>query len=109
MRAISSLKTRLPRCVTSTPITWSPGRAGRVMSATVAVHLEGTVRPARRVQRAMQRERVRGPALLAIGSDHGHLAQRGAHLAQHCQAAGEDAIVVRDEDVHRAPKMIARA
>src|SRR5437667_284941 len=100
MSAISSLKTRLPRWVTFTPFTWSPGRAGRLML--------GTVRPSRGVQRTVQRERVRRAALLSIGSDHRHLSQGGAHIAEHGQAAGEDAVVVRDEDVHRAPNMIAR-
>src|SRR5438552_16797958 len=36
MSAISSLKTRLPRCVTFTPLTWSPGRAGRLMFSSVS-------------------------------------------------------------------------
>src|SRR2546422_7291546 len=36
MSAISSLKTRLPRCVTFTPLTWSPGRAGRLMLSSVS-------------------------------------------------------------------------
>src|SRR5207249_11635476 len=62
-----------------------------------AVHLKGAVRPSRGVQRTVQRERVRRAALLPIGSDHGHLSQGGAHFTEHGQAAGEDAVVVRDE------------
>src|SRR2546422_11764659 len=36
MSAISSLNTRLPRCVTFTPFTWPPGMAGRLMLSGVS-------------------------------------------------------------------------
>src|SRR5207245_10427858 len=38
----------------------------------------------------------------------GDLAEQGANLSQDREAAGQDAVVVRDQDVHRTPKMIAR-
>src|SRR2546428_4973862 len=37
IRAISSLNTLLPRCVTLIPFTWSPGIAGRLMLSRVSL------------------------------------------------------------------------
>src|SRR5437879_11653993 len=72
------------------------------------VHLERAVRTPRGPHRPVQRERVRRAALLPIRGDDRHLAERGAYFAQDREAACQDAVIVRDQDVHRAPKMICR-
>src|SRR5207247_10843127 len=52
-------------------------------------------------QRAMQRQGVGGPALLAIRCDDGHLSHGRTYLAEHSEPPGENAVVVGDENLHR--------
>ena len=71
-------------------------------------HLVGAIGPSRGAQRPVQRERMRRTALLAIGGHHGDVPHRGAHVGQQGQAARQDAVVVGQQDVHRAPNKMCR-
>ena len=50
----------------------------------------------------VQRERVARRALLAVGRDHGDLAERLGGLHQTLESVREDAVVVRAEETHQA-------
>ena len=67
------------------------------------VHLVGAVAAACRPQRPVQRQRMRGRALLAIGSDDGHLPQLARGRRQETEAARQDSVIVADQDIHAAP------
>src|SRR4029079_1036480 len=56
-------------------------------------------------ERAVERERVRGRALVAIGRDGDHAAERGEALAQREQRGRLDAVVLRRQDDRRAPSV----
>src|SRR5687768_2540735 len=67
-----------------------------------AVDLEAPLGALHRAERVMQRQRVAHRALFAVRRDDGHLAQGLRRLDQAVDAVGEDAVVVRDQEAHRA-------
>ena len=65
-----------------------------------AVYLPAPLAQSHRTQRVMQRERVAGRALFAIGRHHMQLAQWFAGLLQDREALGENSVVVTEENAH---------
>ena len=48
----------------------------------------------------MQRERVGRTALLPVWRDDGDVPHLPAHVGEQCQARGQHAVIVADQDVH---------
>ena len=63
-----------------------------------AVHLECTVRAPMGPERAVQRQRVRRAALLAVGRHHGDLPDRGAHVGEQGDTRRQHTVIVGDQD-----------
>ncbi len=51
-------------------------------------------------ERTVERQRVARAAAVALGSDHGHLADRAERLGERRDAGGEVTVVVADQDAH---------
>ena len=66
-----------------------------------AVDGEVAVRRAAHRQRPVERERVRGAGAVALGRDHGDLAQLAQRLGEQRDARREVAVVVGHQDAHR--------
>src|SRR6266513_1827417 len=91
---------RLPSFVTLTPRNAPTGKLTlrMICGSRSSPRRWRTRRAARSAQRPVQRERMRGRALLAVGRDDDDLAGRRQRLGELAQALGVDAVVVGDED-----------
>jgi hypothetical protein len=67
-----------------------------------AVHEEETVRRPAHRERAVERERVRRAAAVALGRDHHHLAEVGKRIGKMREARREVPVVVGEKDPHPA-------